>query len=180
MQRNLTRSLYNGRYSFIIWTHFPDGAIEGSAHPLPHPPALLSSFPPYLTLFLFLSVPLYRLFFRHGILTKVVPAVIATTVWILDRHKATPKRANGYNISLDMQMPVASIMPYWAFSGDQITLRKRNKNKRNGIISIDDDDDRLRDGKNGAPFSHFRSRSNEILSHLSQHSLRRLSGVVIN
>lgn len=54
MQRNLTHSLYNGRYSFIIWTHFPDGAIEGSG---------LSYF---LSFFFFLS----RLFFMSWSLYK--------------------------------------------------------------------------------------------------------------
>lgn len=70
MQWNLTRSLYNGRYSFIIWTHFPSGAIEG--------------------LGLFLSFSLFLSFILH-VLTKVLSTAIATTIWILELHKARSK-----------------------------------------------------------------------------------------
>lgn len=90
MQRNLTHSLYNGRYSFIIWTHFPDGAIEGSR----------------------LSCSLsFSLIYSscHGVFTKVLSIVIATTIWTLERHKARGQSVNRYNISLDMQMSVAQL-----------------------------------------------------------------------
>lgn len=70
MQRNLTRSLYNSRYSFIIWTHFPSRAIEGSG--------------------LFFSFSLFFSFMLH-VLTKVLSTVIATTIWILEQYKARSK-----------------------------------------------------------------------------------------
>lgn len=45
----------------------------------------------------------------HGVFTKVVSIVIATTIWILERHKARGQSVNRYNISLDMQMSVAQL-----------------------------------------------------------------------
>lgn len=83
MQWNLTRSLYNGRYSFIIWTHFPTERRDREFGTFPPPP--LSS----------LSVSL--VYILH-VLTKVLSTVITMTIWIflkltifLELHKAWSK-----------------------------------------------------------------------------------------
>lgn len=112
MQRNLTHSLYNGRYSFIIWTHFPDGAIEGSG---------LS---PVLSLSFSFSLVYSSC---HGVFTKVVSIVIATTIWILERHKAREQSMNRYNISLDMQMSVAQLRATAHFDMYHRSEKKKKK-----------------------------------------------------
>lgn len=90
MQWNLTRSLYNGRYSFIIWTHFPAARSR-----------VWDSF----------SLSLSLSFILH-VLTKVLSTVIATTIWIHEPHKARSKRANKDNISLDMQISVVQLRAF--------------------------------------------------------------------